>query len=69
MASFDAKLVISGKMQFLTYCFRSKNYYGMKDAVEYSIERRDVLGEPKSPDELGAKWLNSIPIQAESEVE
>lgn len=34
---FDAKLVISGKMNFLTYCFRAKNYYGMVDKQEYVV--------------------------------
>lgn len=32
--TFDAKLVISGKLNFLAYCFRAKNYYGMVDKQE-----------------------------------
>lgn len=35
MKGFDAKLVISGKMNFLVYCFRAKNFYGMQDKVEF----------------------------------
>jgi hypothetical protein len=69
MASFDAKLVVSGKMQFLTYCFRAKNYYGMKDVTEYNIEKRDVLGEGKSPEELLVIMKNAVPIQVEGDVE
>lgn len=37
LKSFDAKLVISGKMNFLAYCFRAKNYYGMVDKQEYVV--------------------------------
>lgn len=34
LKTFDAKLVISGKLNFLAYCFRAKNYYGMVDKTE-----------------------------------
>ena len=37
LKTFDAKLVISGKMNFLAYCFRAKNYYGMVDKQEYVV--------------------------------
>lgn len=37
LATFDAKLVVSGKMNFLAYCFRAKNFYGMSDKSEYVI--------------------------------
>lgn len=37
LKTFDAKLVISGKLNFLAYCFRAKNYYGMSDKSEYVI--------------------------------
>ena len=37
LQTFDAKLAISGKLNFLTYCFRAKNYYGMQDKVEHVI--------------------------------
>lgn len=35
--TFDAKLVVSGKMNFLAYCFRAKNYYGMVDKQEHTL--------------------------------
>lgn len=38
LKTFDAKLVISGKLNFLAYCFRAKNYYGMSDKNEYVIK-------------------------------
>lgn len=34
LKTFDAKMVISGKLNFLAYCFRAKNYYGMVDKQE-----------------------------------
>lgn len=37
LKTFDAKLVIAGKLNFLAYCFRAKNYYGMSDKQEYVI--------------------------------
>lgn len=37
LSTFDAKLVVTGKMNFLAYCFRAKNYYGMSDKSEYVI--------------------------------
>lgn len=37
LKTFDAKLVISGKLNFLAYCFRAKNYYGMVDKQEYIV--------------------------------
>ena len=37
MANFDAKMVNEGKLNPVTYIFRSKNYYGMKDQQEYVL--------------------------------
>ena len=37
LKTFDAKLVIAGKMNFLAYCFRAKNYYGMVDKQEMVV--------------------------------
>lgn len=48
MATFDAKLAVSGKMNFLAYCFRAKNYYGMVDKQEHVIT--PTTGEEKELD-------------------
>lgn len=37
MASFDAKSVSEGKLNPVTYIFRSKNFYGMKDQQEHIL--------------------------------
>jgi len=38
IAAYDAELVVEGKLNPVTYIFRSKNYYGMKDEQEMTIK-------------------------------
>lgn len=57
LKTFDAKLVISGKMNFLAYCFRAKNYYGMADKQEVVLSSGNALGEQLSDSELQKKYL------------
>ncbi len=52
MRTFDAKLVTSGKLNFLTYCFRSKNYYGMVDKVEHVLTPNNPLGDVASTSDI-----------------
>ena len=47
--TFDAKMVISGKLNFLAYCFRAKNYYGMVDKQEV------VLTPNQNPEEYSVE--------------
>lgn len=58
--TFDAKLVISGKMNFLAYCFRAKNYYGMTDKQEVVLTPNTTLGDQVSPEELQKKYLEDV---------
>ena len=37
LKTFDAKLVTTGKLNFLTYCFRGKQYYNFVDKQEITI--------------------------------
>ena len=60
LQTFDAKLVIAGKMNFLAYCFRAKNYYGMKDQQEVMLTPNTTLGETTSPEELRQKYLEDV---------
>lgn len=60
LQTFDAKLVIAGKMNFLAYCFRAKNYYGMRDQQEVMITPNNPLGEATSPEELRRKYLEDV---------
>jgi len=66
MASIDAKLVDSGKLNFLTYCFRAKNFYGMTDKTEVTIAPKTQDYEAIDPDEIRKKYLSACnPIQTD----
>lgn len=56
LKTFDAKLVISGKLNFLAYCFRAKNYYGMVDKKEYVLEPRNPMGDSQDLATIEAKY-------------
>ena len=60
MQTFDAKLVISGKMNFLAYCFRAKNYYGMRDQQDLAFIQPNPLGEITDPETLQRKYLDDV---------
>ena len=45
LASFDAKLVQENKVNPTTYIFRAKNYFGLKDEVEYVLTPNNPLGD------------------------
>ena len=63
LKTFDAKLVISGKLNFLAYCFRAKNYYGMTDKQEVVLTPNQPLGEQLSPEDLQQKYLTDIAVE------
>ena len=48
MAGLDAELVQQNKIPAITYIFRSKNYYGMRD------EQKIVLEPKKQMDDVDA---------------
>jgi DNA-binding XRE family transcriptional regulator len=37
IATYDAEMVSSGKLNPVVYIFRGKNYYGLKDQQEYIV--------------------------------
>lgn len=63
MRSIDAKLVTSGKLNFLTYCFRSKNYYGMSDKTEVTISAGVPQEETMSAEEIAARYGSGDEIE------
>lgn len=65
LKTFDAKLVVSGKLNFLVYCFRSKNYYGMVDKQEVVLTPNSPLGETP-PAQLPEKYAGALPEGDES---
>lgn len=59
--SFDAKLVVAGKMNFLAYCFRAKCYYGMRDNAELPETTRNPMGEANlTPKQLQERYLQGM---------
>jgi len=60
LKTFDAKLVISGKLNFLAYCFRAKNYYGMTDKQEVVLTPNNPLGDVSDQKQLEERYLDSV---------
>lgn len=50
--TFDAKLVVAGKLNFLAYCFRAKNYYGMVDKQEHTLIATNDSGNDYDADQI-----------------
>lgn len=57
LKTFDAKLVISGKLNFLAYCFRAKNYYGMVDKTEYVVTPNTQTDSDYNADDIKKRYL------------
>ena len=60
LAELDAQLVQNGKIPQVVYIFRSKNFYGMQDAVK--VEHVSTRPEAESPDQLASKYADAIPV-------
>lgn len=58
LKTFDAKLVISGKLNFLAYCFRAKNFYGMVDKMDYVLTP-NVEHSEAGPEDIKARYLSA----------
>lgn len=69
LATFDAKLAVSGKMNFLAYCFRAKNYYGMVDKQEHVITPNTTEEVEFDREALMKRYIqdNSAPIETTAE--
>jgi len=69
MQTFDAKLVTTGALNFLTYCFRAKNYYGMVERSEVVLTPNQPLGSDADPATIAQKYkqLPDVTIDAEGE--
>lgn len=57
LSTFDAKLVVTGKMNFLAYCFRAKNYYGMSDRNEYVIMPSSQPEQEYNEDDIRRRYM------------
>lgn len=56
LKTFDAKLVISGKLNFLAYCFRAKNYYGMVDKQEMVLTPNTNSDSPVDKEDIMSRY-------------
>ena len=59
LAAIDAKLVTEGKIPQVTYIFRSKNFFGMKDQQETIITHNNPLGENVDIERIKQKYLDN----------
>lgn len=55
IASYDADMVSTGKLNPVPYIFRAKNYYGMKDQQDITIEPKSNISDI-SPEEIVTKY-------------
>lgn len=60
LAELDAQLVQNGKIPQVVYIFRSKNFYGMQDAVK--VEHVTTRPDAESPESLASKYADAIPV-------
>ena len=59
LAGIDAKLVSEGRIPQVTYIFRAKNFFGMKDQQDVIITPNNPLGEAEDPKQLEQKYLDA----------
>jgi hypothetical protein len=59
LAELDAQLVQSGKIPQVVYIFRSKNFYGLQDAVK--VEHVTTRPDAETPDQIAQKVADAIP--------
>ena len=65
LKTFDAKLVISGKLNFLAYCFRAKNYYGMVDKAEYVVTPNVAQASDYDADDIRKRYLSDSVVDVD----
>ena len=60
LAELDAQLVQKGKIPQVVYIFRSKNFYGMQDAVKHEYVKREETVQ--SAEELDKRYADAIVV-------
>lgn len=68
LAGIDAELVSRGKIPQVTYIFRAKNFFGMRDQAEYIITPNTPLGAEASENELAKHITDGVIIDGEGTV-
>ncbi len=64
LATFDARLLIEGKLNPVSYIFRAKNYYGMKDVQDVVLTPNNPLGSDSDPATL-KRAIEALPEASE----
>lgn len=59
-------LAADGKMPPVAYIFMSKNYFGMADTVEHTVEAKTPLSEIESGEQLQKRIAESVPDEIEN---
>lgn len=68
LAAIDAKLVSEGKIPQVTYIFRAKNFFGLRDQQEVVLTPNNPLGDVQDAEQLKRKYLeNTYGIAGEIE--
>ena len=57
LKSFDAKLVVSGKVNPIVYFFRAKNYYGMSDKQELVVSTGAGSEQDISAEDIAKRYI------------
>lgn len=57
LSVFDAKMVVTGKLNPVVYIFRSKNYYGMSDQQTITVAPAKSLGDGLTEQEVAERLL------------
>lgn len=60
MAALDAELVSQGKIPQVTYIFRSKNFFGMKDQQDVVVTPNNPMGDVPDRAALAKRIENAV---------
>ena len=66
ISAMDAELAMTGKIQPVVYIFRAKNYYGMKDQVDFSTTENGQGGAFFDQKALELRYRNNAVPAAEN---
>ena len=67
LAAIDAELVSHGKIPQVTYIFRSKNFFGMRDQTDVVITPNNPLGEGSTAEELQKRITDGVIVETEDD--
>lgn len=56
--AFEGEMAINGKINPATYCFRAKNFFGMRDVVDTVVTHNNPLGAQENKESLQARIMS-----------